>query len=87
VSEDADKLGGHLGLWLCERMWNEYGALRLGAEKYRVASAEDYEAWGYDSHDVTGPTLLVREPDGQVFEIEVDVHARRVAPSTRDGAS
>jgi hypothetical protein len=76
---DANKLGGHLGLNLCEHIWGEARLGNIGGEEYVCADDEDLAALGY-AEDDNESVVLMRTSDGAFFEIDIDVTARRVQP-------
>lgn len=81
------RIEGDLGEWLCQKIWDSFGTLRLGGSNFRPLDSEECEELGNDDDDPA--VLLRRESDGQVFEVDIDVTARKVsAPAkTAEGGS
>lgn len=77
MSYESD-LAGHVSGYLADILAGRLGVFRLGGEAFRAGSLEDAESLGWDADD---PVLLIRrESDGALFEVTVDVDARRALP-------
>ena len=67
---------GHLAERLALHISEHYGPISAGSDEFRPLFLEEAKALGYDDDD---PVVLIRrESDGVVFEVGVDVTARRV---------
>lgn len=68
--------------WLNEsftyRVLDAYPALRIGKGKFRPLTPEEGKPLGFGDEAL----LIVRESDGQVFEIEIDVTAWKLKDKT-----
>ena len=77
----GNEIAEWLGLYLTEHLWGHNSRLQLDSDTFEVVGSD--EVPGYND-SLEGTVLVRRKPDGEVFEVEIEVQARtfRAAATT-----
>lgn len=77
VVHEEGRIEGDLGEWLSLKVWDEPWALRLGSDSFKPLYAKEAEELGYEEDNPV--ILLRRQSDDVVFEVDIDVTARKTS--------
>jgi hypothetical protein len=73
MSDDTMRIAASITSDWNDHMFSRPGPWQIGGERYDLADDEQYDALGEDVTRTDLPLILVRQGDGQFFEIDLDV--------------